>query len=51
MEVFRNVGLFIQVSVGFFDGTNGRKPLDTSNTQRSRPYEKKGSRFPGSSFG
>jgi hypothetical protein len=46
MKVFRNVGLFIQIPVGFFDWTNARKTPDTTNAQRTRPYKKRGAGFP-----
>ena len=54
IKVFRNVGLFIQVSVRAFDWTNARKALDTSETHlnfelgHNALEQKKGSRFPGS---
>jgi hypothetical protein len=59
MEVFRNVGLFIQVSVGFVVRTNVRKTPGTqwipgqlqdgvTQTRRRVDHTKKGSRFSGS---
>ena len=57
MEVFRNVGLFIQVSVGFVVPTNVRKTPDiqwtpvqlqdwVTQTRRGLDRTKKGASFP-----
>jgi hypothetical protein len=41
MEIVPNVGLFIQVPVDFFEGTNGRKTRDTPWTHLNSKLERK----------